>query len=830
MKIRKYGGGGWAWDVKTGYIPRYLAVRGDDDDRAIMVPMHLADFFFVGVGPPTVGGKCSVDVCGVSMNGYTVYLGGDKSAYYCAFDNLIGGITRPAALSHTFALAEIHNYDYFEPCSELSLNPAAAVKQVKKGWDARIQASRAYGSNFGAGVPASKVTSSHHVHYTAAEVAGALDEVRVAETLIMRKLLHLGDMHQAALAGFMLWLNSLSGRLLSLVMRFDCWDAADITSLAKALKADVRRAKLMQNNYPESLLPIFEAEVLVNRGVGQVDWTQERANREFPDTAVISEDECYSEAVKILMQGKSDHGRVKHMTWDEYWKQRWQFTPTGSIKSQYKHDLEDMPGDYRLKNKFVALNTTDLTKFEDWITRAPAIHAWSSTKYEWGKERAIYGCDLTNFVLTNFCMFECEEKLPAYFPVGRRAEPRYVNKLLDGILDGHEAFCFDFEDFNSQHSTSSMRAVLRAYADVYGGQMSTQQREAMTWVIRSVDDMVVHDNIGGTGTYRAHGTLFSGWRLTTFINSVLNAVYTKKIYEPTASRHVLSSAHNGDDVIIGVNNSAQAKGMLRNSLKYRIRAQPAKCVLSGVAEFLRVDRSSDTGGQYLSRAIATLVHSRIESGVSVSLADSLRSNESRLSEYCDRQGDLDVALALRDRYLTRVARVYGNSREEAMTLLSTSSVLGGLSMSRDAGIDYTVEIKTEEEEDDERNPMRVSGTRRWRGIADMTNEVVKLMTERTSAKISREDVAKRIYDSTLNALSLNRKKVIMTENRHRDRARNWREHRGTFKHLRKNGTLGVARLAGIKIDLLAGNKEALDELLHKVAQSAEPLSFLALAT
>jgi len=829
MKIRKYGAG-IAFDVRREWLPRYLAVRGNDSQHIMMTPMHLADYFLVGVGHATPNGVCTVDLCGTPVNGFSIFLGHNESAYYCAFDNLIGGVLRPTALSFTFAVAEIHDYDYEMPCSEKSLNASAALKGNNRNWNVRIPSDKAYGDAKSWNIPVSKVTASHHVHYNVEEAAGAMDLVRLSEVWIVRKLRGMSEMHQAALAGFMIWLNTLPDHLMRLVDKLECWESQNISQLAKTLKADVRRVKLMQNNYEHSLLPLFEAEVLVNRGVGGVNWAQERENRTRPDVAVISEEECYSEAVKILAEGKSDHGRVKTMSWNKYWKQRWQYTPTGSIKSQYKEDLVDMPGDFRLKNKFVALNTTNITDFESWISRKPSIHAWSSTKYEWGKERAIYGCDLTNFVLTNFCMYECEEKLPAYFPVGRRAEPRYVNRLLDGILDGHEAFCFDFEDFNSQHSTSSMRAVLRAYADVYGLQMSEDQRRAMSWVIQSVDDMVVHDNIGGTGDYKAHGTLFSGWRLTTFINSVLNAVYTKKIYEPTEARHVLTSAHNGDDVIIGVNNAKQAQGMLRNSLKYRIRAQPAKCVLTGVAEFLRVDRSSDTGGQYLARAVATLVHSRIESGAAVSLADSVRSNETRLSEFVDRQGNLETALRLRDRYLERVSGVYGNSKEEAVILLETSSVIGGLCMSRQARVDYTIKIKSEEEEEDENNPMKLRGERRWRGISDMTTEVVEMMTERASSEISRQDVAKRIYDSTLNALSLNRKQVILTENRFVDRARNWREHRGTFKHLRKNGTLGVARLAGIKIDLLAGKSEALDELLHKVAQSAEPLSFLALAT
>jgi len=793
--------------------------------------MHHADFFFSGIGPSAPTGDCSVTLGGISLSGFRICIGDDEAAYYTAFDNIITGVPRSCAASFTLALAEVHDYDYVYPNSSSNITAGCVTVAPETG---RFSLKMVSGEFYKHALckqgsippPVSKVTAQHHTHYNWSEILSVIQKARVAEMILMRKLLKMRNVTDAAISGYALWLNTLDDHLLLLIASLNCWDESTLEIFAGALKTAVRKAKLLQNNSSANLLPIFEAEVLVNRGIGAVDWAAEKDHRLKPDTVAIKADYIYSEARKIIEKGKNEHGPYKSMSWKEYWQARWQYTPTGSIKSQHGVDLEDLPTDFRLRNKFVALNTTHVTDFDDWITREPSIHAWASTKYEWGKERAIYGCDLTNFVLTNYAMYECEERLPPNFPVGRRAEPTYVSRLLAGVLKGHEAFCFDFEDFNAQHSTEAMVAVLRAYADTYWHAMTEEQQQAFNWVIMSAANQVVHDNIGGGGTYKSRGTLFSGWRLTTFMNSVLNAIYSQVIYEPTEASRPMTSAHNGDDIIIGVDNALQAQGMLRNALKYNVRAQPSKCVLAGAAEFLRVDRNHAECGQYLARGVATLVHSRIESGPTISLRDALRANETRLSEFVDRGGDLDTAMRLRDIYLRRVASLYDNTPEEASLVLELSSVTGGLSMSRQARVDYVAQADTVADGDGAAEVLHLRGKRAWRGVADFTDVILEIISTKSRSTLNRKDVAKRIYNSTLSALSLTRRRVKLTYNRFQDRARNWREHKGTFAHLKKSGTFGLARLAGIRLDVMTDMGDEVEALISKMSQSCDPFGFM----
>jgi hypothetical protein len=809
--------------LRERFIPMYIKVTRNG--RSVeLTSVSEADFFFVGIVESAYTGSVSVDLGGTAHVGYSLRRDSKTSALYCSVDNYIVGIPRSAMVSYTMATAELHGIDFRSPNSVHTLTSMMQIGAI----DARDRKPCDLAKLRGVmlrGFDRSKVTADHHTHYTAKEIACSAMTCRTGEVRILRKLANLGDITEAAMSGFSLWLSTLTDTELGIVCGLPCWDKRTCDSVGKSLKASVRVCKLLQNNCPMSLLSIFEAEVLFNRGIGRLDWDGERKNRVTPDVARLSYEDVFNVAHKILCNGRRERsGEFRNMSWDEYWQLRWQYTPNGSLKSQYKEDLEGMPTDYRLKNKFVGLCTTGDKKLEDWTTREPALHAWTSTKYEWGKERAIYGCDLTNFVITNFAMYECEERLPYNFPIGRRANEHYVSGLLNRTLAGSEPFCFDFEDFNSQHSKSAMKAVLAAYNDVYRDIMSEDQRKAMDWVVESVDKLIVHDNQGTKTTYEATGTLFSGWRLTTFINSVLNAVYVSTITGDSEA----NSAHNGDDVILGVKSMRDATTMLSNSKKHNIRAQNAKCALAGAAEFLRVDRQSEGSGQYLPRAISTLIHSRIESQPAVQVTESLSANETRLFEFVARGGCEERAIRMRSMYVRRIAQIYDNSYEECMQILGASTVVGGLNVNRQASIEFTVKtgkLKREAKSLKEETLPPESG-RAWYGISDFSRAMMRQLNKVSDAVISEVEVSRKITEATRKALSLERRPAVVDRTKHPDKAGIWRELSGLLRHMRKNNTLGVARLAGVRLDLVNTNHDEMELLAIKMAQSKNPMKIL----
>jgi hypothetical protein len=809
--------------VRYGRVPAYIRTTSKAE-VVWLSSVEEADYFYVGLIEDCYTGPTSVSLSGTAHVGDSLRISETLSAVYASYDNYLVGLPRAAMTHYTLATADVRCIDYEEPNSAYTLAATLGADEVSATHAEACELEslrkvmlRSYRRT--------KVTADHHVHYTPAEVACTALSVRKGEVSVLTKLSQQSGITEAAMSGFGLWLGTLTATELCFVASMRCWEVSDSSKAHSALKKAVRGCKLLQNNMPMDLLSLFEAEVLYNRGMGKLDWGEEKRNRVKPDTVNITEEEVFGAAVRILADGRSERsGEFRSIGWAEYWKMRWQSTPNGSLKSQYPEDLEGMPTDYRLRNKFVGLCTTGEKTLDDWTSREPSLHAWTSVKYEWGKERAIYGCDLTNFVITNFAMYECEERLPYNFPIGRRANETYVRALLERTLAGSEAFCFDFEDFNSQHSKGAMRAVLKAYNQVYRDVMSVDQRQAMDWVIEAIERLVVHDNEGTNSTYEAEGTLFSGWRLTTFLNSVLNAVYVELI----KGKDKIYSAHNGDDVILGVKSMRQATTMLDNAKRLNVRAQPAKCALAGAAEFLRVDRQAEGSGQYLARAISTLVHSRIESQPATLVSDAVSANETRLGEFVDRGGNQDRAIALRSVYLRRVMPLFDNTYADGINLLRTSTVNGGLCVSRRASVALEVATSKADQRIGSLKDVTLPKTssRSWHGIKDFADMLVQRLTRQADQPVDVEQVSKRLTEATRKALALERKPIKLVPTSKIERAGLWRELAGLLKHLRKNNTLGVARLAGIRLDLINTDREELELLAIKLGQSAEPMKVL----
>jgi hypothetical protein len=582
--------------------------------------------------------------------------------------------------------------------------------------------------------------------------------------------------------------------------------------MAKALSV---RAKSLQHIVPTDLKHIFELDVLVNRMSGRVDWEQEKANRVQLNVTRLSSKDVYEEAYKLFTRPDAERDRPVSMGFDEFWKVRWQWSAAGSIHSQYSDDTAFIRPEREYRNKFMALTAMPKRDLEYWLGRKPSLHAWSSTKYEWGKLRAIYGTDLTSYILAHFAFYNCENVLPAEFPVGRKANSGYVIAAANSIVSGAVPFCLDFEDFNSQHSTSSMQAVLEAYRDANAHMLSRDQVRAMNWTIKSIDNMVIHDLSGTNTTYQARGTLLSGWRLTTFVNSVLNSIYVKKIIPREGN--VIRSVHNGDDVLCGIKNLATLTRMLKKAGDYNIRIQPSKCAVGGMAEFLRVDHLSHENGQYLARGIATLVHSRIESGIAVTVRDTVEATENRLTEVGARGASYSVTSRLRKIYYDRVGPMYGMTGSDLYTIRQSHRVVGGLINDLRGEIDYELEYT--------RIPPGLQLPMTMPGIADFAAHLAAELD--VPDKV--ESISEGIYKATLKTVVMSRTTCSKVPTRDKKRIRIWRALSGSYRKDVATSNLGKARLTGFTLDVLARSK-GLQSLYKYISKWDDPLKGLQVVT
>jgi hypothetical protein len=217
--------------------------------------------------------------------------------------------------------------------------------------------------------------------------------------------------------------------------------------------------------------------------------------------------------------------------------------------------------------------------------------------------------------------------------------------------------------------------VVDAWISVYGEQISDEQVAAAKWTSESCHTMYV--KVTGTDDYYiAKGTLFSGWRLTTFINTALNYVYLKH----SGIDHLTKrSIHNGDDVYAGISNLQQACELVKRAKSINVRANVTKMSIGTIAEFLRVDvkAKDSTMAQYLTRACATFVHGRVETEQPLSYASLTRSYNTRADEVVERGGNASFIRYILRKQHNFCASLFNVDRDVARLFLETDEVAGG---------------------------------------------------------------------------------------------------------------------------------------------------------
>lgn len=575
----------------------------------------------------------------------------------------------------------------------------------------------------------SKISAEHHTHLRPEEVLRAAEKTSSMRTyyvrVIIERLREAQVYLEATVATFMTYVLTADSTFAELLMDSTViWDGVTgLDELTQRLKAVTGQVKSVNTSDYEPLTQLFELMVLVNRGTGEVDWRKERENRTVPDLATVDDGEVYVSARKMFGRARANY-KYPTMDIDEYLDRRWEWVPGGSVHSQYEDDNDYIiPGMYS-RNKFVTLNLMPKSQIRKFMGAKPEIRAWPSTKYEWGKQRAIYGTDLRSTVITNFAMFRCEDVLATQFPVGNEAEAGKVHKRIDMMLDHADSFCFDYDDFNSQHSIESMYAVLLAFRDEFKSEMSAEQFDAMQWVCQSVRSMWVLDRKSDEW-YKLKGTLLSGWRLTTFINTVLNWVYMD-IAGVFDLEDVSDSVHNGDDVMIALTKPATAIKIMEKMEKINARAQVTKCNLFTVAEFLRVEHGAvgaeGLGAQYLTRSCATLVHSRIESREPVSLLRLLEADSDRIGDMRSRTNNLTAVAALEAELDRRAAKIFNSDTETISAIKSAHRVCGGINNARWAPIDTEIIKVTGATQ----TPAEIDDPSSWPGVFDYASKIFKM--------------------------------------------------------------------------------------------------------
>jgi hypothetical protein len=353
---------------------------------------------------------------------------------------------------------------------------------------------------------------------------------------------------------------------------------------------------------------LCEADCLQGRAVGSLDLVAEakyRCDLETVRDSVVSVDqnELYNTVLSILSEELGSRV-IEFSGLDTYWDRRWQWCVNGSHST-----LLDAHIGFKSPEHFPGADRVYRRMFAEALTSEP-VSGWdgftvvsASEKLENGKTRAIFACDTRSY-------FAFEHFLG---PISQAWKGEKV--LLDPGIHGHLGIAklvqskqgsaginvmLDYDDFNSQHSTESMKTVIRA-ACAYVGYPD----DLSASLVSSFDNEWIY--LRGRLVGRALGTLMSGHRGTTFLNSVLNAAYIRMaVGESAYSR--LESLHVGDDVYMSAPSLSAAGSLLAAVKAFGCRMNPSKQSVGSVgAEFLRLGIRKTHAVGYLARCVASCV-------------------------------------------------------------------------------------------------------------------------------------------------------------------------------------------------------------------------------
>jgi hypothetical protein len=602
-------------------------------------------------------------------------------------------------------------------------------------------------------LPYTPISAQHLRHITVRElttIMSKIDRAMIKRLSVLNNLVDGSfnkDLHEAAFVGIALWLITLDEKMFQLFRYSDIFNKiATLAEWQKAAKALSLKFKSLQNIVGWNLTSCFEMDVLVNRGVGAVDWNQEKLNR---TTGINTTDHSYGEiiheAIKLFKDAKRTSNIPIKLEWSEFWSRRWEWAPTGSFHSQYEEDMVDKPKERELRTKLYMATRQPDYQIEHFLSRKRQMRAWPSTKYEWGKQRAIYGVDYTNFVLSGFAFAGAEACVPNYCPIGDRAKEELVHAAVTETLKGQVPYCLDYDDFNSQHSLTSMEAVLDAYLAVFNNDLSPEQQCAVVWVRDALRDSEVVDTVT-TGGYKSMGTLWSGWRLTTFMNTVLNCIYTSM----AKGSRKLASLHAGDDVLLGISTLREVFDINDALLNRNARIQDSKCFVSGIAEFLRVDHKQRTSSQYLARGISTLVHGPVESVIPNDLGAVVEAINTRVEEFRSRSLNDSLSDVIKKVLLARSCEIWHIDTELIDDYITTHRACGGIGDDEMGGVDHLFRIVDENE--DKYNSKQDRATEVFPGAVAYAKYITKTLFDDTLFK----PVYKRVRDSILSPLASSR--------------------------------------------------------------------------
>lgn len=438
----------------------------------------------------------------------------------------------------------------------------------------------------------------------------------------------------------------------------------------------------------DELSQVLYLTSLYGRGGVTIDWETELSKRLTPPDEILAytqsgwtaceADRIIEESVRHTMGTAWNNIRPKKF--DDFMDQAYHWLVSGSVagfKSILKSDAarKAILKEFNLvarPTKSSVMESIPRSKVLSILTTRPKILSKAHMKLNetGGKARAIYGVSLWHYIYSNWLMADFEKGLvhdSVDINIANKTMVEQIGERVNWARDGAVVSSYDYPDFNSMHSYKHMALIYKLAKDVYlsrPGLSSEDQQLAATawdWLVDSVElQIVFHPETAMP--IRLGGTLFSGNRDTTLINTVLNIAYASVVdsslsvggYNPG----LLVRKCHGDDIVATFETYEQAIRWNEWAEKANLKGQEGKILVErSYFEYLRVFGCRDgvLRGS-LARCIASFTNGNWETEGAVSELLRLDEFVASLSTIARRKGKYAVINELLKHSLQRLAR------------------------------------------------------------------------------------------------------------------------------------------------------------------------------
>lgn len=307
-------------------------------------------------------------------------------------------------------------------------------------------------------------------------------------------------------------------------------------------------------------------------------------------------------------------GKVSSETFEEFYARRIEWMRAGAAFTTLEVDYE--PG--APKNKKSLMQQISFTQILEVLGSPPIHRAKAHLKgKENGKVRAILGSAYEHYVIGSFISSKLEEGIVfKNSPMNKR--PReLVKESLARVASCNSRrwiACLDYTDFNAQHTSHEQATVIRELFKNSPYQADKEMATIVDWYARSFYNQWIHH---GDVVYKANKGLFSGVRVTSLINTVLNLAYhreyCKRLRKESLANSVIGNYNFGDDGWVEFNRESTAIAYCRIAAQSGSQINPGKQMIKhGAGEFLRVMYSRDSAKGCPVRSIENMVFGNTE--------------------------------------------------------------------------------------------------------------------------------------------------------------------------------------------------------------------------